>query len=74
MCAASYADIRIADIIPTPNLASASPATDLTDIIATADFDALNTEVLSSQQPASKRMEQALTNFRTLLDPKRLPQ
>ncbi|KAB5540504.1 hypothetical protein GE09DRAFT_1037811 [Coniochaeta sp. 2T2.1] len=61
------------DIIPTPNLGSASPATDLTDAISTADFDALNAELLNGQPP-SKRLEQAIASFHSLLDPKLLPE
>lgn len=61
------------DIIPTPNLASGSPATELTDAVATTDFEALNAE-LRSGQPPSRRMEQAIASFNNLLDPKRLPE
>lgn len=61
------------DIIPTPNLGSGSPATELTDAVATTDFEALNAE-LRNGQPASKRLEQAIANLHNLLDPKRLPE
>jgi cohesin loading factor subunit SCC2 len=61
------------DIIPTPNLGSASPATALTDTVATSDFETLNAE-LRSGQPASKRLEHALASLHNLLDPKRLPE
>ncbi|KAH8912796.1 ARM repeat-containing protein [Coniochaeta sp. PMI_546] len=61
------------DVIPTPNLGSGSPATELTDAVATTDFEALNAE-LRSGQPPSKRLEQAIASFHNLLDPKRLPE
>lgn len=64
---------RSLDIIPIPNLGSASPATCLTNAVDTSDFDALNAEVRDGQ-PASRLLEQSVAIVSNLVNPRQVPE
>jgi cohesin loading factor subunit SCC2 len=61
------------DIIPTPSVASISPAPSLANCVNTADFDALNNDAVGGQS-TSKRLEQTLAQMSKLITSRKKPE
>ncbi|KAK3905711.1 protein rad9 [Staphylotrichum tortipilum] len=60
-------------VIPSPSIGSASPAPPVTDLVASVDFAALNEES-STENPPSRRFQQALSQVQHLLERGNIPE